>query len=227
MARLSNVVLHPYPESHHPVVEWLVKNKQIDDLLARFLIDEHDLVAANSDSDRLNSGDASARRSRGIGADDRAAEAGVFDGFNAHRLLPGAPALLVFEDPADSPNPVLSELLERIARRDGRPRTLVVIRGSVAAAFLREIEDPGGSFEEFVEALRCRLAASAAGDVTTFGRGLGGYSALVFGVLLRARRIVTVEPVAHLIAEELARYCDRRWERVLPALPDPELARRL
>jgi pimeloyl-ACP methyl ester carboxylesterase len=54
LARLSNVVLHPYHESQHPVVEWLVKNKQIDDLLARFLIDEHDLIAAGPDSNRLN-----------------------------------------------------------------------------------------------------------------------------------------------------------------------------
>jgi hypothetical protein len=46
----------------------------------------------------------------------------------------------------------------------------------------------------------------------------------VYGILLGARRIVAIEPPAHLIADELARYNDRRWGHLLAALPDPSQA---
>ena len=58
-------------------------------------------------------------------------------------------------------------------------------------------------------------------EVITCGATLGGHAALVFGTLLAASRVVAVEPVAHLIADELERYNDRRWRSVLAALPVP------
>jgi pimeloyl-ACP methyl ester carboxylesterase len=38
LAQLPNTFLEPYPESDHPVVQWLVDNEKMDDLLARLLI---------------------------------------------------------------------------------------------------------------------------------------------------------------------------------------------
>ena len=40
LARLPNVTLAPYPESAHPVVQWLIEHEQIDDLLAKRLVPE-------------------------------------------------------------------------------------------------------------------------------------------------------------------------------------------
>ncbi|MHC5544551.1 hypothetical protein ACYOEI_40490, partial [Singulisphaera rosea] len=40
LARLPHVTLHPYPQSVHAVIQWLIDNKQIDDLLAGLLAAE-------------------------------------------------------------------------------------------------------------------------------------------------------------------------------------------
>ena len=42
LSALANVTLHPYPEAEHPVVDWLIAHKQMDDLLADLLVDEED-----------------------------------------------------------------------------------------------------------------------------------------------------------------------------------------
>ena len=42
LAAPPHVVLHPYPEAEHAVVQWLIDHQQIDDVLASLLIlDEH------------------------------------------------------------------------------------------------------------------------------------------------------------------------------------------
>jgi hypothetical protein len=42
LARLLKVTLHPYPAAEHPVVDWLVRNQQIDDLLERLLVNDEE-----------------------------------------------------------------------------------------------------------------------------------------------------------------------------------------
>src|SRR5262249_4513648 len=79
--------------------------------------------------------------------------------------------------------------------------------------------------EQSTADLRAALHALAPSEVVTFGEGLGGHSALVFGALLHAARIIAIEPPSHLIARELALSHDRRWDRLLTRLPDPAIAR--
>ena len=40
LSRSKDVTLHPYPESDHPVVKWLIDHHQIDDLLTGLLADD-------------------------------------------------------------------------------------------------------------------------------------------------------------------------------------------
>ena len=93
-------------------------------------------------------------------------------------------------------------------------------------ALLARREADHRAIDEVLAALQAMIVRLAPSEIVTFGTGLGGHAALIFGVLLGARRIVAVEPAAHLIGDVLARYNDRRWQRELAALPDPATATR-
>ena len=49
-SQLPNTFLEPYPESNHPIAQWLVDNAKMDDLLARLLIADNfpDHIAISS-----------------------------------------------------------------------------------------------------------------------------------------------------------------------------------
>ena len=141
------------------------------------------------------------------------------DGFLVRRIIEGAPLLLAFDGADDA------EAWEKIARHRDPPAGLILLRDPAAAGYYRGIPGLGDSIGGAAEALSAMIAGSGAAGVVAAGAGLGGHAALVFGTLLGAARIVAVEPVAHLIAEELASYNDRRWARVLAAIPRPSPAR--
>ena len=139
----------------------------------------------------------------------------------------GVPAVLAFGR-ADGPGGAFEhvELFERLARHRGRPFTRLFLPDPPGADSLLGGSWLLGATEEAVSSLRSWLVEREPSEVVTFGEGLGGHAALVFGAALGARRIVAVEPVSHLDADELARHHDRRWERAVAALDDPSLARR-
>lgn len=148
------------------------------------------------------------------------------NGYAVRRVGRGAPLLLVF-DGAEGPSNAFAhaDLWEGIAQGRDRPCGLVLLRDGAGAGYYRGVAGLGSSIDETAVSLRSLIAELAPTEVITCGSGLGGHASLVFGTLLGARRIVAVEPVAHLIAEELTLYNDRRWQRVLARLPEPSPAR--
>ena len=118
------------------------------------------------------------------------------------------------------------QLWDRIAGHRGRSCSLVILQDAKNAGYYRGITGLGESVDETAENLRSMIARFNASKVITCGAALGGHAALVFGAILAATRVVAVEPVAHLVADELERYNDRRWRDVLAALPEPSPGQR-
>jgi hypothetical protein len=142
------------------------------------------------------------------------------DGHVIKRICPGSPVLLVFGTPtADGNDFDHDRLWDRIVGHRGRSCSWILLHDEKEAGYYRGITGLGDSIDETAESLRSIIARSSASEVITCGSALDGHAALVFGALLAASRIVAVEPVAHLIADQLERYNDQRWQNVLAALP--------
>ena len=109
---------------------------------------------------------------------------------------------------------------DSIAGNRGRPRGLILLRETRGrGAADRGIAGLGDTPEETATSLCMMFNGFQPSEVIACGTGLGGHAVLVFGALLYATRVVAVEPVAHLIAQELASYNDRRWRGVLEDAP--------
>jgi hypothetical protein len=118
-----------------------------------------------------------------------------------------------------------ADLIARIGRQREQPFSRIFLHDPSGTGFYRGVSWLRGAIDEVVAALRSLIKELAPSAIITFGEGLGGHAALVYGGLLGASRIVAIEPPAHLIADELASHNDHRWERALVELPEPEIAR--
>jgi pimeloyl-ACP methyl ester carboxylesterase len=150
------------------------------------------------------------------------------EGCVAEVVRRGVPALLAFGQAGSSEGAEFehADLFERISRQREQPYSRLFLHDPSGAGFYRGVSWLRGTIEEVVAFLRSLIAELAPSEIITFGEGIGGHAALVYGALLSATRIVAIEPPSHLIADELALYNDRRWERVLAELPEPATARR-
>jgi hypothetical protein len=119
-----------------------------------------------------------------------------------------------------------ADLFERITLQREQPFSRLYLHDPAGTGFYRGVSWLRGTIDEAIASLRSLFAELAPSEVITFGEGIGGHAALVYGALLGATRIVAIEPPSHLIADELALYNDRRWERALAELPEPATARR-
>ncbi|WP_406698814.1 cupin-like domain-containing protein [Singulisphaera sp. Ch08] len=143
------------------------------------------------------------------------------------RTARGGPLVIVFGQSQTPGEPLdHANLFERIAQNRGRPFGHILLQDRGRAGFYRGATGLGDSIETTSSALQSMIVEFAPSEVITFGEGVGGHAALVFGVLLGASRIVALEPPAHLIADELQRYHDRRWQHELNELPDLITARK-
>jgi hypothetical protein len=139
----------------------------------------------------------------------------------------GVPLVIVFGKSREPGEPYdHAPLFERLAEMSGRPFGVFLLQDRNRAGYFQGAVRLGDSIETTAAALRTMIEDFAPSQVITFGEGAGGHAALVFGVLLGASRIVALEPPAHLIADELQRYNDRRWHHELDELPDPATARK-
>jgi len=151
--------------------------------------------------------------------------------------VPGAPLLISFafvnwERPADFYLFGRSRKLETLC---GRRFNRILLRDPRNLWYLRGIPELGGSVAETVAALRRLIQTIGPSEVWCVGESMGGYAALLYGILLGASRIVSFGPLSTFSATFASEYEDLRWRDVmlrvdpaeLPVTTDlPELARR-
>jgi pimeloyl-ACP methyl ester carboxylesterase len=136
------------------------------------------------------------------------------------RVEAGCPLLVSFSS-VDWTQPPAFEFFGRTRKLESRFRVRfnrVLIRDPLNAWYHRGVPGLGSHVDEVAASLRSLVDAIRPESVTTIGQSMGGYAAILFGLLLQADRMVAFGPLAHLDPDDAARYGDRRFLPVLESL---------
>jgi len=150
--------------------------------------------------------------------------------------VPGAPLLISFayvgwDKPSDFYLYGRSKKLEGMT---GRPINRIMLRDRNNHWYLRGVTGVADSAEQLAERLRALIAAVTPSEVWCIGESMGGYAAILYGILLDADRIVSFGALSSFSPQFAERYHDMRWHRSMAELPPssstlttdlPELAR--
>lgn len=108
--------------------------------------------------------------------------------------------------------------LKKLEETSGRHINKILVRDSGNAWYHRKIDGLGGHVDETAHGLRELVRAIAPSKVITIGQSMGGYAALMYGLLLDARQIISFGPLSFLDTEQARLYHERRWLAVMREL---------
>ncbi len=173
---------------------------------------------------------------RALPALDNAAVAEAQGDFLIDACVPGAPLLITFAfvDWAKTAEFYLFGRSKKLEAWSGKPINRILLRDRRNLWYLQGVEGLGGSVAEVVKKLQLLIAAMQPGALWCIGESMGGYAAILHGLLLQAERIVAFGTLSTFDAAFAEQYGDRRWLGVMkglnPALVEasdlPTLARR-
>jgi len=136
------------------------------------------------------------------------------------RVEPGAPLVLSFGfvDWDQPPRFDFFGRTKKLENRRGRRFNRILVRDIHNSWYHRGVPGLGGHVDEVATSLRGLVRSIRPGRVMTIGQSMGGYAALLFGMLLGAERIVAFGPLSHLDPEEAIRQGDLRFLRIMQEL---------
>lgn len=138
------------------------------------------------------------------------------------RVIPGRPLIISFGF-VDWTNPPIFDFFGRTKKledRIGQRLNRILIRDVVNSWYHRGVPGLGTHVDEVAATLRGLVRSIGPSEVITIGQSMGGYAAILFGMLLDADRIVAFGPLSHLDPVEAERYGDRRFLPVMEQLRD-------
>jgi hypothetical protein len=94
----------------------------------------------------------------------------------------------------------------------------ILIRDIKNAWYHRGIPGLGSHVDEVVATIRGLIRSIRPSQVWTIGQSMGGYAAILFGMLLEVDRIIAFGPLSHLDPEEAIRYGERRFLPIMESL---------
>jgi pimeloyl-ACP methyl ester carboxylesterase len=136
------------------------------------------------------------------------------------RVYPGHPLILSFGYRQEQYLPAFDffgrtkKLENLIATRFNR----ILVRDVFNGWYHRGVPGMGADINEVSATLRGLIDAMAPCRVHAIGQSMGGYAAIMFGMLLGADRITAFAPLSHLDAEEAIRYGDLGFLSVMERL---------
>ncbi|WP_406698815.1 hypothetical protein V5E97_08000 [Singulisphaera sp. Ch08] len=136
------------------------------------------------------------------------------------RVYPGRPLLISFgfNDWNRVPNFEFFGRTKRLEARFGIRFNRLLIRDVANAWYHRGVPGLGAHVDEVAATLRSLIRSIGPSEVITIGQSMGGYAAIMFGMLLATDRIVAFGPLSHLNPSEAILYGDRRFLPVMEAL---------
>lgn len=170
---------------------------------------------------------------------DNATVESTDDDFLVDAVHPGAPLVISFSFVAWNQRPPLyffgrSKKLEQLT---GQPLNRILLRDKTFHWFMHGVPGLGTEVDQVVARLKRLVAAIRPSQVWCIGDSMGGYAAVLFGMLLRADRIVSICPLSTFDPDFARRYNDKRFlwamDAVAATVPDnkyldlPRLAREL
>jgi pimeloyl-ACP methyl ester carboxylesterase len=136
------------------------------------------------------------------------------------RVYPGRPLIVCFSF-VDWHNLPIFDFFGRtkkLEKRFGITMNRVLVRDPKNAWYHRGVPGLGTHVDEVTGTLRSLIRSIRPGRLITIGQSMGGYAAIMFGILLNADRIVSFGPLSHLDAREAVRYGDLRFLSVMELL---------
>ncbi|WP_224371002.1 hypothetical protein [Hyalangium versicolor] len=144
---------------------------------------------------------------------DNAAVEATDDDFVVDAVRPGAPLVISFSYVVWNQHPPLyffgrSKKLEQLT---GQPLNRILLRDKTFHWFMHGIPGLGTDVDQVVARLKQLIAAIRPSQVWCIGDSMGGHAAVLFGMLLRADRIVSIGPLSHFDPDLARRYNDKRF----------------
>lgn len=133
------------------------------------------------------------------------------------RVYPGRPLIISFGfvNWKETPNFDFFGRIKKQELQSGQVFNHLFIRDIHNSWYHRGIPGLGRHVDEAAGTLRGLIRSMGVARVITIGQSMGGYAAIMFGVLLGAERILSFVPLSHLDPDEAIRQGDRRFLRVM------------
>lgn len=106
---------------------------------------------------------------------------------------------------------------KKLEKQSGRRFNRILVRDFMNSWYHRGVPGLGDDVDEAAVNLGSIIDAISPSRIITIGQSMGGYAAILFGMLLRADRIVAFGPLSHLDAERAKEYGDRAF---IPVMQD-------
>ncbi|WP_224242404.1 alpha/beta hydrolase family protein [Hyalangium gracile] len=144
---------------------------------------------------------------------DNATVEATEDDFVVDAIHPGAPLIISFSYVVWTQRPPLyffgrSKKLEQLT---GQPLNRILLRDKTFHWFMHGVPGLGTDVDQVVARLKRLIAAIRPSQVWCIGDSMGGHAALLFGMLLRADRIVSICPLSNFDPDFARRHNDRRF----------------
>lgn len=136
------------------------------------------------------------------------------------RTYPGLPLVLAFGHVQYDALPhfdffkPIKKLEDRLACRFNK----ILVRDVRNMWYHRGVPGLGHDVDEVAQGLRVLIDAIRPPRIVTIGQSMGGYAAILFGMLLGVERIVAFGPISHLDPDEAARRGDWSFHAPMQAL---------
>jgi hypothetical protein len=140
----------------------------------------------------------------------------------------GAPLIITFGfvDWVELPKFDLVGRLLKLGAATGQPLNLILVRDTANFWYQHGVTGLGRDVDTVAESLRRIIADLRPSSVCTVGQSMGGYAAILFGVLLRVDQVLAFGPLSYLRADWARRDGDMRWIGVMETLDRYPPARR-
>ena len=109
---------------------------------------------------------------------------------------------------------------KKVEARTGKPFNRILVRDIRNSWYHRGIPGLGSHVDEVAASLRGLVRSIRPSRVLTIGQSMGGYAAILFGMLLDADRIIAFGPLSHLDPDEAVRSGALRFLSIMRALAD-------
>jgi hypothetical protein len=136
------------------------------------------------------------------------------------RVYPGLPLVLAFGYARYDALPhfdffkPMKKLEDRLCCRFNK----ILVRDVLNMWYHRGVPGLGADLDEVAGGLRALIEAIRPSRIVSIGQSMGGYAAILFGMMLGVDRIVAFGPLSHLDPGEAVRYCDRSFLPAMQAL---------
>lgn len=142
------------------------------------------------------------------------------------KYIPGAPLLITFAfvDWEKPSNFYLFGRSKKLEELSSQPLNRIMLRDRSNQWYLRGVDGVGNSPTQVVDRLNYIIAAMMPSQVWCIGESMGGFAAIMYGILLNASRIVSFGSLSTFSPSFASQYRDLRWHSIMKRLGEDPIS---